>query len=94
MSSNDTLFSLPQALQDRINSISEDELAFRGWTRDQMRAKYEERIKLDLNSPQIGDKAPDFELEMLSENGKRTHNTLRLSSLRGKPVGLIFGSYT
>ena len=44
--------------------------------------------------PQIGDPAPDFELERLNVDGKRTGQRIRLSSLRGKPVLLYFGSYT
>ena len=44
--------------------------------------------------PQIGDPAPDFELERLNVDGKRTGQRVRLSSLRGKPVLLYFGSYT
>ncbi len=44
--------------------------------------------------PQIGDPAPDFELERLTDDGKRTDQRVRLSSLRGKPVLLYFGSYT
>ena len=44
--------------------------------------------------PRIGDMAPDFELERLGENGKRTGEHVRLSALRGKPVVLYFGSYT
>ncbi len=44
--------------------------------------------------PQIGDPAPDFELERLTDDGKRTDRRVRLSSLRGKPVLLYFGSYT
>ncbi len=44
--------------------------------------------------PQIGDPAPDFELERLTGDGKRTDQRVRLSSLRGKPVLLYFGSYT
>ena len=38
--------------------------------------------------PNVGDEAPDFELTDLDEN------TLSLSSLRGKPVVIEFGSYT
>ena len=38
--------------------------------------------------------APDFELERLSPEGRRTGQTFRLSSGRGRPVGLVFGSYT
>ncbi len=44
--------------------------------------------------PQIDDPAPDFELERLTDDGKRTDQRVRLSSLRGKPVLLYFGSYT
>jgi hypothetical protein len=44
--------------------------------------------------PKIGDVAPDFELEMLDRAKKRTGETVSLSSLRGKPVALLFGSYT
>ena len=44
--------------------------------------------------PQIGDPAPDFQLERLTGDGKRTDQRVRLSSLRGKPVLLYFGSYT
>ncbi len=85
---------LPQVLEDRVNGISDDEIEFRGWTRDGMRAGYERRLEADVNSPQPGDAAPDFTLELLSATGARTGEPLSLSSLRGKPVGLIFGSFT
>jgi hypothetical protein len=85
---------LPQPLEDRINNISDEELEFRGWTRDGMRAGYERRLEADKRSPQVGEMAPDFELERLSAAGKRTGEMMKLSGLRGKPVGLIFGSYT
>ena len=38
---------------------------------------------------QVGDPAPDFELEYHDHSGK-----MRLSDLRGRPVVLVFGSYT
>ncbi len=41
-------------------------------------------------APKVGDEAPDFQLPVLHEMGAR----VRLSNLRGKPVALIFGSYT
>jgi hypothetical protein len=85
---------LPQELEDRIAGISDDELAFRGWTRDGMREGYRKRLADDVNSPQVGDEAPDFQLERLGPGGERTGEQMTLSSLRGKPVGLIFGSYT
>lgn len=87
-------FKLPKVLEDRINGISDEELAFRGWTREGMRAGFERRLEADKNAPQPGDVAPDFALELLSAAGARTGRSLSLSSLRGKPVGLIFGSFT
>jgi hypothetical protein len=44
--------------------------------------------------PPVGSPAPDFELDMLDRQRKRTGETVRLSELRGRPVGLMFGSYT
>ncbi|MEE8395138.1 MAG: hypothetical protein V3S29_03725 [bacterium] len=44
--------------------------------------------------PQPGTAAPDFELDVLDRARQRTGQTVRLSSLRGRPVGLIFGSWT
>jgi hypothetical protein len=44
----------------------------------------------DVNSPKVGDLAPDFELE--DPSGQ---HSIRLSSFFGKrPVALVFGSYT
>ena len=44
--------------------------------------------------PQPGSEAPDFEADVLDRERKRTGETWRLSSSRGKPEGLIFGSFT
>jgi hypothetical protein len=85
---------LPKIFEDRIARITDEELAFRGWTREDMRARYLARIERDKQSPQVGDIAPDFELERLDGAGQRTGEKMSLASLRGKPVGLIFGSYT
>jgi hypothetical protein len=48
----------------------------------------------EKNTPPAGSPAPDFELRRLDEEGRLSEETVRLSSLRGQPVGLIFGSYT
>ena len=45
-------------------------------------------------APRAGDMAPDFELERITPDRKRTGETVRLSALRGRPVALAFGSYT
>lgn len=44
--------------------------------------------------PRPGSQAPDFELDVLDRERRRTGETVRLSARRGKPVALIFGSYT
>ncbi len=53
----------------------------------QIRAAMEQR---EQRAPQVGDEAPDFELPLLHGDGR----AVRLSGLRGRPVALIFGSYT
>ena len=44
--------------------------------------------------PQPGATAPDFELDAVTRDHERTGEKVRLSAMRGQPVGLIFGSYT
>ena len=85
---------LPEILEKRIEKISSKELKIRGWTREDMRQNYLRRLADDAKSPQVGDTAPDFLLERLNDRGQRTGTYMSLSSLRGKPAGLIFGSYT
>jgi len=52
------------------------------------------KLEREKRIPPVGAMATDFELELLSPKGERTSETLRLSSFRGKPVALAFGSYT
>ena len=44
--------------------------------------------------PQPGTTAPDFELDRVTSTRTPTGEKVRLSALRGQPVGLVFGSYT
>jgi len=44
--------------------------------------------------PQVGSPAPDFVADVLGPNRTRTGEQVRLSDLRGKPVGIVFGSFT
>ena len=48
----------------------------------------------DARTPPAGSQAPDFELKRLSAEGDLTEQTLMLSEMRGRPVALVFGSYT
>lgn len=47
-----------------------------------------------VNVPQPGSVAPDFELDVLDRDRLRTGERVSLGSLHGKPVALLFGSYT
>ena len=50
----------------------------------------EAMARREERAPNVGGEAPDFELPLLHGDGAR----VRLSELRGRPVALIFGSYT
>jgi hypothetical protein len=85
---------MPIQLPPQMEKLTDEEWKKRGVTREEFTKRWAERLKLDESSPQVGDQAPDFELELLSQTGERTGKLFKLSSVRGKPVGLIFGSYT
>ena len=57
-----------------------------------------ERLAREAAAPAVGDRAPDFNSERLSGQGKRTGEKFSLShhfsQNGGRPVGLVFGSYT
>ena len=63
-------------------------------TRAGYTAMRDTRIEREKSAARIGEMAPGFTLERLSATGKRTGKTFRLSQARGRPVALIFGSYT
>lgn len=69
-----------------------------GYTREQFLKEYEadvrERALRDRAAPKPGEAAPDFQIERLTPDGKRNGGTFRLSLTRGRPVALVFGSYT
>ena len=76
------------------NKIPPERLAQLRMTADQYTAMVAERVEKERRAPKIGDLAPDFSVERLSSVGARTGERFTLSSLKGRPVGLIFGSYT
>ncbi len=51
-----------------------------------------ERLAREAKAPRVGEPAPDFEVERLGPDGKRTGDMFRLSQTKGRPVGLVFGS--
>lgn len=74
---------IPPEIWERMNITREDFL--------EVQARMAAR---EQRTPRVGSEAPDFELERLSPQGERTGGTVRLSDHRGRPVALVFGSYT
>ena len=63
-------------------------------TPEQYNAMRDARVARERKAPRVGAPAPGFTLERLAADGSRTGETFTLSSVKGRPVGLIFGSYT
>lgn len=63
-------------------------------TEEQFDARQAAQKARQTRVPQPGTSAPDFELDVLTRERERSGERVRLSALRDKPVGLIFGSYT
>jgi hypothetical protein len=86
---------LPEKFERIVQDSTVEWLEKRGMTRDQLRSFIEKRVIRDNElSPKVGTNAPDFEVECLDKQGKRTGEDVNLSSYFGKPIALIFGSYT
>ena len=86
---------LPEKFENIVVNAKQEWLDTRGKTRDELRTLIEGRVIKDNEiSPKVGEDAPDFEAEILDEQGKRTGDMLQLSSQIGLPIGLVFGSYT
>ncbi|MBT3549793.1 MAG: hypothetical protein HOO19_19440 [Rhodospirillaceae bacterium] len=58
---------------------------------DALQATYQARA---TGMPMPGEDAPGFTVDIMDQGQKRTGESKSLSDFRGKPVGLIFGSYT
>ena len=63
-------------------------------TADDLTAHMETEKAREPHVPQPGSIAPDFVADVLGPNRQRTGEQVRLSDLRGKPVGIVFGSFT
>jgi hypothetical protein len=63
-------------------------------TRTEYEAMVRERAERDRHAPKVGAPAPDFAIERLAPDGTRAGEMFRLSEMRGRPVAIVFGSYT
>jgi hypothetical protein len=53
-----------------------------------------ERMPLEKAAPTVGSPAPAFSAESLAANGAQTGEFVSLADFAGRPLALIFGSYT
>ena len=63
-------------------------------TEEQFEAHMAEQKARETDVPRVGNAAPDFVADVLGQNRRRTGEQVKLSDLRGSPVGLVFGSFT
>ena len=75
-------------------SLSEADFERMMLTREAYTAMRDARIARERHAPKVGETAPDFQIERLGANDARGGDLLQLSETRGRPVALIFGSYT
>ena len=85
---------MSEFLPEDPSKLPPDRWARMGLTVEEYKEMRAMKLARDANAPTVGDMAPDFEVERLGPDRSRTGETFRLSEARGRPVGLIFGSYT
>ncbi|MCH9675766.1 MAG: hypothetical protein K0U93_30290 [Gammaproteobacteria bacterium] len=76
-----------------------DEIPAERWSklmmsREQYASMVRERAARDAHAPKVGEPAPAFSAHRLSADGALTGEMFTLSTSLGRPIGLIFGSYT
>lgn len=76
------------------DALSEADLERMMLTREAYAAMRDARVERERHAPRVGAPAPDFRVERLAADGARSGEFLQLSQALGKPVALIFGSYT
>jgi hypothetical protein len=90
----DTPQPAPPAGRKTREQVREEWIALSDMTADEfdaLQATYKARA---AGMPMPGETAPDFTVDVMDASQKCTGEAQTLSGFRGKPVGLIFGSYT
>lgn len=77
-----------------FNKVTPEQWKKMGITKEQFQARREKARLREKAAPKVGERAPDFDLKRMSPEGRLTERRIRLSDLRGRPVALVFGSYT
>ena len=77
-----------------FDTFSPEQWEKMGITKEQFLRHRKQSEEREKKAPPVGSAAPDFEIKRVSADGKLTEERVRLSDFRGRPVALIFGSYT
>ena len=81
------LSELPQDALERLTDMMSSDA-------ETLQALFDRRVAIEKTAPRPGHEAPEFNLELLDDNGARTGQMRALSDHLDKPVALLFGSYT
>jgi hypothetical protein len=63
-------------------------------TEEEFEAHMAKQQAREAGVPKVGSEAPNFVADVLDRDRRRTGEQVQMSALRGKPVGIVFGSYT
>ncbi len=77
-----------------LSNLTPDQWEQLGLSPEEFNAEMAKMVEREKLAPCVGDPAPDFQIKRLSKDGNLTGESVRLSDLRGRPVALVFGSYT
>jgi len=81
-------------MSDRDNKVPAQPWKNWGISKEEFDTYKAAKAEWDKGTPDVGADAPDFEVERLDKNGRRTGEMFRLYSTKGRPVALLMGSYT
>ncbi len=84
---SDKAWTLDPAIDDFMATIELPPKSFM----DELAAQ---RMPLEAAAPKVGERAPEFKAERLSADGKATGGLVSLSDFHGRPLALMFGSWT
>ncbi len=90
----DTPQPAPPAGGKMREQMREEWIALSDMTADEFDALQATYMARASGMPVPGDEVPGFTVDVMGASQKRTGESKSLSDFRGKPVGLIFGSYT
>ena len=77
-----------------VDALPDEAFEKLGISREGLREVQRQQALREEQAPAIGDPAPAFRIERLTPTGQRTGTHFELASARGRPVALVFGSYT